>query len=78
MIVEDYGMPLDQLEYRQQGIIILTHLGNLFFPELTNEITQNYDVTTIKKYQETFIFSGVPFHAMSSLAEYLFGIEQKN
>ncbi len=77
MIVEDYGMPLDQLEYRQQGIIILTHLGNLFFPELTNEITQNYDVTTIKKYQETFIFSGVPFHAMSSLAEYLFGIEQK-
>ena len=61
VILEDYGMPLDQLEYRQQGIIILTHLGNIFLPEYTRTITQNYDVVSIEKYQETFIFSASSF-----------------
>ena len=40
-IVKDYGISYDELEYRQQGFVILNDLGNKFFPKKTAELRQN-------------------------------------
>lgn len=36
--VKDYGISYDELEYRQQGFIVLNDLGEKFFPEKTQKI----------------------------------------
>ena len=36
--VKDYGISYDELEYRQQGFIVLNYLGKKFFPDKTRKI----------------------------------------
>jgi hypothetical protein len=36
--VKDYGISYDELEYRQQGFIVLNYLGKKFFPDKTKKI----------------------------------------
>ena len=39
--VKDYGISYDELEYRQQGFIVLNYLGKKFFPDKTEKIKTN-------------------------------------
>lgn len=76
-ISNDYGMPLDQLEYRQQGFVILNYLGNIFFPDITKSFVDGREIVSITKYQESFPFSGVPLHSTLAFIEVLFDIHNK-
>ena len=69
-ISNDFGMAYDVLGYRQQGLIILNHIGNIFFPELTKKIVDEREIITVSDY--FFAFSGVPFHSSIALTEKLF------
>jgi hypothetical protein len=69
-ISNDFGMAYDVLGYRQQGLIVLNHIGNIFFPELTKKIVGEREITAISDYY--FAFSGVPFHSFIALIEKLF------
>lgn len=71
-IYDDFGMPYDALEYRQQGLIILNHIGNFFFPEITKSIIGSKNIVSVHDYQKGFIFSGVPFHSSHALIEKIF------
>ena len=37
-ITKDYGISYDELEYRQQGFVVLNEIGNKFFPDKIEEI----------------------------------------
>ena len=39
-IVKDYSISYDEQEYRQQGFIVLNHLGQKFIPEKVKEISE--------------------------------------
>ena len=43
-ITKDYGISYDELEYRQQGFIVLNHIGEKIFPEKTAKIKEERDL----------------------------------
>ena len=60
-ISNDFGMAYDVLGYRQQGLIILNHIGNIFFSEITKNVVRDLDIVNVSEYY--FAFSGVPLHS---------------
>ena len=40
-ITKDYGISYDEVEYRQQGFIVLNYVGEKIFPEKTRKIVEN-------------------------------------
>ena len=36
-ITKDYGISYDELEYRQQGFVVLNYIGEKLFPEKTKK-----------------------------------------
>ncbi len=71
---KDYNISYDELEYRQQGFIVLNHLGKKFFPEKTNQIikNKNLDYTDLDNY---FINDTNHFkvhHTFLATLEYIF------
>ena len=81
--VKDYGISYDELEYRQQGFIVLNHIGKKIFPEKIAKIKEerNLDYPTFEKYfgeiKNNFKFQ----HTLYALVEYIFQkkeLEKKN
>ena len=72
--VKDYGISYDELEYRQQGFIVLNHIGKKIFPEKIAKIKEerNLDYPTFEKYfgeiKNNFKFQ----HTLYALVEYIF------
>ena len=67
---DDFGMAYDVLGYRQQGLIILNHIGNIFVPEITEKIVGGPEITNVSDYY--FAFSGVPLHSTFAFIEKIF------
>ena len=44
LVVKNYGISYDELEYRQQGFVILNHISGKIFPEKTKKIKKERDI----------------------------------
>jgi len=74
LLAKDYNISYDEVEYRQQGFIVLNHLGENFFPEKTNQIIKNKNLnyTALEDY---FINDTNHFkvhHTFYAALEYIF------
>ena len=73
-ITKDYGISYDELEYRQQGFIVLNHIGEKIFPEKTAKIKEERDLK-YAIFEEYFVDVKNNFkiqHTAYSLIEYIF------
>jgi len=75
--VKDYGMSYDELEYRQQGFIVLNHLGEKFFPKKTEQIKTQRELNypTFEQYFGEIKNNLKIQHTFYALVEFIF---QKN
>ena len=68
-IVKDYGISLDEPENRQQGFILLNHIGEKIIPNITQEIKGDRDFVNIYDYPGGYTIDNV-FNYTSSLFDY--------
>ena len=73
-ITKDYGISYDELEYRQQGFIVLNHIGEKIFPEKTAKIKEERDLkyATFEEYFGDVKNNFKIQHTVYSLIEYIF------
>ena len=76
-VYKDYGISVDEVGYRHQGVTILYTLNDYFFPEYSEKIANGKDYFTIPELQKTQIFSGIPFHIFTTILEFLSGAKNK-
>lgn len=76
-IYKDYGISVDEVGYRHQGITVIYTITNFIFPNFVSEISNSKSWIDIKTLQETQVFSGIFFHVLSASLEYLLGFETK-
>ena len=76
-IYKDYGISVDEVGYRHQGITILYTLNNYIFPDISQTIADGKVFVTIPELQKTQIFSGVPFHILTAIFEFLGSTKNK-
>ena len=76
-VYKDYGISVDEVGYRHQGVTILYTLNDYFFPEFSEKIASGKDYFTIPELQKTQIFSGIPFHIFTTILEFLSGAKNK-
>ena len=55
-VYKDYGISVDEVGYRHQGVTILYTLNDYFFPEFSEKIASGKDYFTIPELQKTQIF----------------------
>ena len=78
IIYKDYGISVDEVGYRHQGIVVLHKLSSTFLPEFTNKVKgENLYATVDDVLYTTALFSGVPFHYFAAFLEYIFKFENK-
>lgn len=82
-ITKDYGISYDELEYRQQGFIVLNHVGEKIFPEKTIKIKKERDLKypTFEEYFGEIKNNFKVHHTIYALLEYAFkkeATEKKN
>ncbi len=78
-VTKDYGISYDELEYRQQGFIVLNSIGEKLFPEKAKKITEKRDIS-YPKIDEYMGVSPNNFkiqHTFYSLLEYIFFEDSK-
>ena len=61
-IYKDYGISLDEYNYRSQGYVILNHIGDILFPEIKNSVKNYRSYISVSELQKLEPISGVPFH----------------
>ena len=76
-IYKDFGISVDEIGYRHQGITAIYTITNYIFPNFVSEISNSKSWIDIKTLQETQVFSGILFHILSASLEYLLGFETK-
>jgi hypothetical protein len=76
-IYKDYGISIDEYNYRSQGYVVLNHIGNIIFPEKINSLKKLRDYPSIAELQNAELISGVPFHASLSAIEFFYNFQQK-
>lgn len=76
-IYKDFGISVDEVGYRHQGITVIYTITNFIFPNFVSEISNSKNWIDIETLQETQVFSGIFFHVLSASLEYLLGFETK-
>ena len=78
IIHKDFGISLDEVEYRFQGFIILNHIGEILFPDLLEKFKDGRSYPSVAEYQSHALLSGIPYHAFSSLLELILNFDDKS
>ncbi len=75
-VVQDYGVSQDEYANRFHGIVALNYIGEIFFPSLTETITEN---KSIPSYDDQYLgkFYGSYYYAFVGILEFLFNIDDK-
>ena len=76
-IYKDFGISVDEVGYRHQGVTVIYTITNFIFPNFVSEISNLKSWIDIETLQETQVFSGIFFHVLSASLEYLLGFETK-
>lgn len=76
-IYKDFGISVDEVGYRHQGVTVIYTITNFIFPNFVSEISNSKSWIDIETLQETQVFSGIFFHVLSASLEYLLGFETK-
>lgn len=73
-ITKDYGISYDEVEYRQQGFIVLNYVGEKIFPEKTRKIVENRKIkfTEIDAYMWGTSNNFKIQHTLNALIEFIF------
>jgi hypothetical protein len=76
-IYKDYGISLDEYNYRSQGYVILNHIGDILFPEIKNSVKNYRSYISVSELQKLEPISGVPFHMSLSAFEVFYNFKNK-
>lgn len=72
--VKDYGISYDELEYRQQGFVVLNYLGKKFLPNTSKKIIEDRSLNyiSIEKYFEDSPNNYKIHHTIYAFLEFVF------
>tara|TARA_B100000989_G_scaffold151871_1_gene113329 strand:+ start:11137 stop:12720 length:1584 start_codon:yes stop_codon:yes gene_type:complete len=76
-IYKDFGISVDEIGYRHQGVTIIYTITNFIFPNFVTEVANSKNWVDIKTLQETQVFSGITFHVLSAGFEYILNFNTK-
>ena len=70
-IYKDFGISLDEVGYRHQGITVAYTLAKYLNLDLIQLLPKDKEFLDIESYKKQEIFSGVPYHLLTIITEYL-------
>ena len=76
-IYKDFGISVDEVGYRHQGITIAYTLAKYLNLDLIESLPVDKNFVDIITYKKQEMFSGVPFHLYTIIVEYFSGLNNK-